>query len=265
MSTAAPPAATGPADRDYLHLPGLPDDIPVVRTAAFRKTQALAADTTRLRDVAAFTGAPGLGKSFAVDFFCKNQDLEWVWLEETTTRPSSKALLVELMRALTGNCDTRMPAYDLADELRALLADTPRVVVVDEAQRFGPDGISQLRFLHDRGDADWALLFVGGDGCWEVLSSQSELRDRIYAHVTFRPLDLDRLLPTLTAYHPLFTGADPELLARIDRRYARGVFRRWVRVLQHAMPLAERAGADQVTVKIARVVLNRIGEDSEDS
>jgi DNA transposition AAA+ family ATPase len=65
------------AERGDRHLFGL-DGAQQVATTAFRKTQLLAADAARLHELAAFTGEPGLGKTFAVDHWVRSQPRPWV-------------------------------------------------------------------------------------------------------------------------------------------------------------------------------------------
>lgn len=78
--------------------------------------------------------------------------------------------------------------FDLINHLVGLLAATPRLVVVDEAQRLNGECIEMLRHLHDHPAARFALLYVGGDGCWEVLSREPMLRSRIFRRLPFTAL-----------------------------------------------------------------------------
>lgn len=241
------------AERGDRHLPGL-ESAQQVATTAFRKTQLLAADAARLHEIAVFTGEPGLGKTFAVDHWVRSQPCPWVWLD-MPPKPSPKEVVVRLTRALQGSCDSRTPAYDLADELCALLAEHSRVVVIDEAQNLAKEGLAQLRYLHDRPDACWALFFVGATGCAQVLKAHPELHSRVARWVHFTPLEGDELLQALRAFHPLLAAADTRLLARIDETYAKGVFRRWARLTEIAVPLARRRGDTTLTTDTARAAL----------
>ena len=243
-------AHPGEGDR---HLRGL-EHAASVPTTAFRKSQVVAADAARLREIAAFYGEPGLGKSFAVDHFVRHQELPWVWLD-MPPRPSPKEVIVRLTRTLSGGCDSNAPAYDLADELCEVLAEQPRIVVTDEAQNLNREGLAQLRYLHDRRDAQWALFFVGGHNCDSVLAAHPELDSRVARRVAFAPLEGEELLTVLRAYHPLIPRTDTRLLVRLDEVYAKGVFRRWARLLQIIEPLARRRGADRLTVELVKAAL----------
>lgn len=238
------------------HLRGLPE-VPTVATPGFRKTQVVAAEAAALREVAVVAGDPGLGKSFSVYHFVSHQQLPWLWLD-MRSQASSKEIVVKLLRAVAGSCDHRLPVYELVDELRERLAEEPRIVVIDEAQHLKAEGIHQLRYLHDQPDADWSLLFTGGVGCEKVLASDPQLEDRIAGRVRFSPLSDEELLSTLDAYSPFFAAADRQLLLKINDLYARGVFRRWARILQVGLPLAGRAGTDRLTREVTRATLAKL-------
>lgn len=248
--------APSPPAVNVKHLRGLPP-VPTVATPGFRKTQVVAADATDLREIAVISGDPGLGKSFALYHFVANQDLPWSWLD-MPPKASPKEIVVRLLRELTGGCDQRRPVYELSDVLCEVLADEPRIVVIDEAQHLDSQGLHQLRYLHDRADADWALLFAGGVGCEQTLASDPQLNDRISGRVGFRPLADAELLATLDAFSPFFAGADRSLLLRVNESYARGVFRRWARLLQIGSRLAEAADTDRLTLQVARASLAKL-------
>ncbi|MFD3569396.1 AAA family ATPase [Streptomyces sp. NPDC058667] len=67
-----------------------------------------------------------------------------------------------------------VPWFDLTTRLVGLLATSMRLVVVDEAQRLNGDCIELLRHFHDHPKTRFALLYVGGYGCWEVLSKEAD-------------------------------------------------------------------------------------------
>ena len=247
---------TDAAPANVKHLRGLPP-VPTIATPGFRKTQVVAADATELREIAVVAGNPGLGKSFAVYHFVANQPLPWLWLD-MPPKASPKEIVVRVLRATTGACDQRLPVYELSDQLCDVLAAEPRIVVIDEAQHLDSHGLHQLRYLHDRPDADWALIFAGGVGCEKVLAADPQLNDRIAGRVKFSPLDDSTLLETLDAYSPFFAAADRQLLLRVNQVYARGIFRRWARVLQAGTRLASRAGTDRLTTDIARATIAKL-------
>lgn len=258
MTTPTPPSAIAP---NIKHLRGL-TSVPTIATPSFRKTQVVVADATELREIAVVAGDPGLGKSFAVYHYVANQQLPWLWLD-MPPKASPKEIVVRLLRAVTGTCDQRLPVYELSDQLCEALAEESRIIVIDDAQHLDSHGLHQLRYLHDRPDAAWALIFAGGVGCEKVLASDPQLNDRIAGRVRFAPLTDATLLETLDAYSTFFAAADRQLLLRINGVYARGVFRRWARVLQAGTRLAEQAGTDRLTVEIARAVIAKLQAEND--
>lgn len=235
------------------HLAGL-DDAAVVATTAFRKTQVLCRQTADLREIGLVSGEPGLGKSFAVGEFARGCGLDTVWLQ-LPPRPTPKEITVRLLDQLVGAGDTRDVLYDLTEELVAALA-TPRLVVLDEAQNLNTVGLNQVRYLHDRPETDFAMLLVGGAGCEDTIRRDPQLDSRVARRVRFAPLVGDELTDALRAFHPLLAASDAALLHELDERYARGVFRRWARIVQVAAPLAREAGTpDRLTMRVANATL----------
>ncbi len=65
----------------------------------------------------------------------------------------------------------------VADRLLHALTGAPgwgtRLIVIGEAQNLNRDCFEYLRHVHDDPATRFALLFDGGDGCWEVLARES--------------------------------------------------------------------------------------------
>jgi DNA transposition AAA+ family ATPase len=59
---------------------------------------------------------------------------------------------------------------------------------VDEAQRLTSECIEFLRYLHDHPRTRFALMLMGGDDAWTVLSREPMLRSRIFRRVNVTPL-----------------------------------------------------------------------------
>lgn len=236
------------------HFPGLPRDTPTVPTATFRKVQLVASQTAKDGGIAAFTGPAGLGKTFSVDQAVRSLGMPWLWAQMGPA-PAPKEVTVRLLKALTG----KFPGgalYELTDELVDALTDAPHVVVIDDAQGLNKRGLEQVRFLHDRGAGAFPLFLVGGEQCAETLKSDPQLRDRVGAWVTFEPLEGTELHRALCEYHPFFARSDRALLEQVNAMYAKGRFRRWAVFLLTALRLAEKAGTDHLTPKVARAALS---------
>ena len=133
----------------------------------------------------------------------------------------------------------------MTDQLMNRLSDRRRLVVIGEAQNLNRDCFEYLRHLHDDPATRFALLFDGGDGCWEVLAREPMLRTRIYRRVAFRSLSDADVLTLIPGYHPIYTDADPELLLLIDDKAANGRLRSWAAFTHtaaaSATPSAQRA------------------------
>jgi len=122
------------------------------------------------------------------------------------------------------------------------------------------DCFEYLHHLYDDPTTHFALLFDGGDGCWEVLAREPMLRSRIYRRVAFRSFGDADVLALIPGYHPIYAEVDPELLVWINDKAANGRLRPWARV--HAHPERDlarcRGGAHQRGDRPQRYRLKRI-------
>ena len=206
-------------------------------------------------------GPAGLGKTYAVEQTLTRATAGglvgrvpcWVkFPSRPTMRLVAAALLAELTRVPTGRGNRFVLTEQLVEQLAAPPGGGGRVVVVDEAQNLNTECIEYLRYLHDHQSTRFALLLVGGDGTWKVLSREPMLRSRIYRRVSVEPLtpaEVCRLLPT---YHPLYDGVDPELLLLIDDHFAHGNLRHWAAFTRTAAELCAATGAERVDESVAR-------------
>ncbi|MFE0063469.1 AAA family ATPase [Streptomyces sp. NPDC059003] len=159
-----------------------------------------------------------------------------------------------LLAALTGTtAATSRNRFHITNKLLDLLAHPRRLVVVDEAQRLSSDCIELLRHLHDEPKTKFALLYVGGDGCWEVLSREPMLRSRVFRLL---PDDVPALIRD---YHPIYTGADDELLHSIDELYGQGTMRAWAVFTHTAAALCHDAGRQCIDAEVINNALTLLG------
>ncbi len=121
------------------------------------------------------------------------------------SRPTIRVIADQLLRDLTG---TETPSsrsrFDLTTRLTGLLATPMRLTVVNEAQRLTGDCIELLRHLHDHPRTRFALLYVGGDGCWEVISKEPMLRSRVFRRLPFQPINPVKVPALMRRYHPIY-------------------------------------------------------------
>jgi AAA domain len=233
-------------------------DAKTIRTREFTLTQQAVDDSISRRAMGLVHGDAGLGKTFAVEEAVRRLCLPThclVFSQGTTT----KALVSVLLRLITGvPHEGTLTLLQLA--LRDVLAGELRLIVVDEAQHLNHDCVQQLRLLHDDPETNFALLLVGGNGCWELLQSYAMLRSRLYRRVAFVPLTRERILKAMPGFHPIYRGIDPELIATIDTCYGRGNFRDWAAFTCTAVDLMARLGARELTEQIVQNALALHGE-----
>lgn len=238
------------------HLTGLAD-VPVLETVGFRTAQHVARWAVADGEIAVFTGKAGLGKTFAVDHAVRSFDMPWIWVQ-VRPNPTPKEVTSLLLKKVYGSFQTA-EQYVLTDMLVDELVSEPRIVVVDEAQNLSRDGLNQIRAVHDIGRSTFPLFFVGGEGCADFLASDPQLADRVGGWVRFNPIPDDKVVPLLCEYHPFFAASDPDLLLDVNHAYARGVLRRWARLLKTSLPLAANTDTpDRLSLPVVQAVLARL-------
>jgi DNA transposition AAA+ family ATPase len=209
-------------------------------------------------------GPAGAGKTFAV-----NANLERLRVGEHPvaccsvafpSQPTMLRVVVELVEALTGAAPPRSRSrFHLISQLVGLLGDPVRLLVVDEAQRLTSDCIDLLRHLHDHEMTRFALLYVGGDGCWEVLSREPMLRSRIFRRLPFKPVQRVEVPALIRGYHPIYAEATDAVLLDIDDVYAHGTLRDWAAFTHTAAALCREGGREHITTGIISNAYSLLG------
>jgi hypothetical protein len=202
----------------------------------------------RHRAIGAAYGAAGLGKTYSTEAAVEGLDIAVHWftpLNRSTMKMVADALLYEITAVEHHGSLSRMTRT-----LVGVLAERPRLVVVDEAQRLNQECIEYLRHLHDHPDTDFALLLVGGNRCWEVITKHPMVESRIARRIEFKPLTNMQVLRLLPKYHPLYTNVDPELLLLVDDCYAHGNFRSWANFTVSAIDLCREFDIPDLTEDI---------------
>lgn len=248
-----------------LHYRDLPD-LRTLTTPALTRTLDVSELALEERAIAAFYGDAGCGKSYAVDI-ALSVALELgsathAHVLDLPNSPSPKDINVALAEAVLGIDAEGYVARKLTRLLEdALATEEPRVIVVEEAQRYTLYGFEHLRHLHEKGRGrtskggrGFALFFVGGYGCYERLQSYRMLRSRIAYDTEFAPLSDKEAVSLLPHYHPLLAETDPEVLLLVQAVYTHGYLRNWADFLFKAARLCEAHGLDRVTEEVARNV-----------
>ena len=172
-------------------------------------------------------GQAGLGKTYAVEETLARVEKRPTCWVSFPSRPSMKLVASRLLAAVTGVPSPNFDRFKLMGRLVEELRYPHRLIVVDEAQHLNSECLEFLRYLHDDRQTNFALLLVGGDGTWEVLSREPMLRSRIYRRVIFKPLPSKDVPLLMRAYHPVYASAEEELLLFVDDQFAHGNLRHW--------------------------------------
>lgn len=253
MTAAAARRAWGSHVKAVQYVDGLHD----VRHDALEAVAARMVVTSRSNSMMAIYGPSGVGKSFATGRgaeMCAADpvapaDIVWV---ELTVSTQGKPLLRDLYPQLVGvEPPDRATARQLEVQLTRALADTHRVVVLDEAHLVRPPALRILRGLHDNPDTDFALVLVGLDSLMAGLPP--ELETRIQTRMPMSRLADDEIVDVLHSYHDVFHTADPDLLVMLNRTRARGEFRWWAFFLANVTEMMPVLKAKKLTVEIAEM------------
>lgn len=241
----AQPACTVPGvPRHYLSLKGA-DAVPVpVLADLARRLEQIAAQKT----IMCLSGNAGVGKTFALDVVLASmpRPARRARLGRLVPRPAPTplALRADLADALNLEARTQDPgAFDAA--VRETLAARDHLLVVDEAQRLDAACFEYLRYLFDAPHTRVAIVLVVGERGQAVLRRQRMLASRtaVSLHIPqLTPADVAEVIPR---FHPLWRGADPDALGRLDARWCHGNFRRWAQTTHHTLRLLRQTPAPQ--------------------
>lgn len=176
------------------------------------------------------------------------------------SRPTMRLVADELVQTLTGSTAPRSRnRFYLTTTLIELLSGPPRLVIIDEAQRLSSDCTELLRHLHDHPQTRFALLYVGGDGCWEALSREPMLASRVFRRLPFKKLDRAAIPALMRSYHRIYAGVGDELLWEVEDAYGKGTLRNWAVFTHTARTLCERSGREHLDAEIIDNVYAKLG------
>lgn len=237
----------------------------VLATRQYQLSARVIDDVVDQAAVGVIHGPAGTGKTFAVDAYIE-QSGEHADHQVVTcalafpSKPTMLRVATELTRALTGTAPpTVRSRFQLISNLLGLLAAPKRLVVIDEAQRLSGECIELIRHLHDHRETRFALLYVGGDGCWEVLSREPMMRSRVYRRLPFTPLSRARVPALIRGYHPIYTEADDTLLWEVDDAYAHGMLRDWAVFTHTAAALCRETGREHLDAAVVANAYTLLG------
>jgi DNA transposition AAA+ family ATPase len=228
-----------------------------VETDAFRLAQRACTQATATGSTALLYGAPGNGKTHAIEQFLASTDRPTVLITSSPS-PTRKEIFEELLIELTGTVDD-MSVTKLRRACIEVLNEVRPVVAVDEAQQLSVLWLQQVRSLHDQGRRTWPLMLIGTTGCVRRLKDHAALWSRISYRVEFAPLPTQRIVAALQRSHPLLANTPVDLLTKIDERHGRGNWRAWIELCRVAFPLVEASPhPDRLTLPVVRAALTLI-------
>ncbi|MFK0025644.1 AAA family ATPase [Streptomyces sp. NPDC090798] len=174
-------------------------------------------------------GGVGLGKTFAV-----NSHLDDL-APHTTLRIKVGSAKIQALRAalykkldLPGEAplnSTRCEAI-----LKETLSDTPRVLVVDEAQWLDTRAFEFIRELWDDENTRLAVVLVGAETCYQKIKNRPALDSRILVWQRYKPLTPAEVLAVIPQYHPMWSDVPADDLLWIDDLACHGNFRQWAKI-----------------------------------
>ncbi|MFF7975899.1 AAA family ATPase [Streptomyces sp. NPDC007905] len=196
-------------------------------------------------------GGVGLGKTFAV-----NSHLDDLAPHTTLRIKVGSAKIQALRSALYKRLDLpgEAPLNSTRCEtiLKEALSETPRVLVVDEAQWLDTRAFEFIRELSDDEDTRLAVVLVGAETCYQKIKNRPALDSRILVWQRYKPLTPAEVLTVIPEYHPLWADVPADELLWIDDVACHGNFRQWAKITyllreQHGGPGSQRAGSTSPT------------------
>ncbi|MDI6711488.1 MAG: AAA family ATPase [Bacillota bacterium] len=198
------------------------------------------------KEIGVVAGSPGSGKTTAIKEYCR-RDPEAVYITAEPTI-TAKELLVEIGRALAVDINY-CTMHEMLRKIVAHLRETPRLIIVDEADTLVTYTVKKLeilRAIHDQ--AKVGIVLVGMPRLIALLLRGPSLKEnlaQLYSRVGYvvqtKGFTADEARALLDQYN-VTEGARQELLKRADQR--QGGMRRFIKVLRRCLDLV---GDGQIT------------------
>ncbi|MFJ2191720.1 AAA family ATPase [Kitasatospora sp. NPDC087861] len=252
MNRRLPPAPTD----QYVTLP----QARLVATRALLTVRENLADTIAARAMMCIHGGAGFGKTVAVTSCLRELEPgEEIHRITFHARPTTRAVRHELFTSLGLPGQPPRYASEFDHLLKTALAAHPRTLVLDEAQWLSSDQLEYIRYLWDDPYTQLAVVFVGGEGCYQTLRKEPMLSSRIFIWQRLTRLTPDEVLDVIPLYHPIWAEADPDDIAFADHHAAHGNFRNWARLTAHTRTALQRTGRTRVDQEVLRWAFSRLG------
>ncbi|SDS49622.1 AAA domain-containing protein [Streptomyces sp. TLI_053] len=250
--TARPGLLPRPQDDHYLRLP----EARAVATDAARRVAMQLEKVIAARAMMGIHGDVGLGKTFAVHATLRELAPDTTIRLQVHLGMKNGDIHTALAQAL------ELPPEVPYERLVHTLADTPNVLLCDEAQHLSATAFEYLRTLWDR--TQRPLVFVGADSTHKKLRDRRALASRIHDWEQFRPLTPADVLTHIPAFHPLWEQADNDLIMYTDDYVCHGNFRSWANVTYHARDEMARNAGIALDKKLIRWIMSRLDSTMRD-
>ncbi|MFB4304427.1 MULTISPECIES: ATP-binding protein [unclassified Actinomadura] len=215
----------------YLKLPGAN----VVATDALLVTKENLARVIEKQAMMCVYGESGVGKTLSVNEcladVAPQQTLRMAFGEYPRPRDVRHTLFEAL--DLPGRPPRR--PYEFTRLLKEELSRQFRVLVCDEAQWLSRECFELYRHLWDHETTQIAIVFVGGAGCYQVLSNEPMLASRIYIWQEYTRMSREQVQSAIPAFHPLWEKVSAADIDVINKRAAHGRFRDWAKITSLAV------------------------------
>lgn len=245
-------------------LSGMPEH--VVSTPFMVEGIDTASTVLNTRAIGLFDGPVGTGKTTTAEWVASQLQVPTINLT-MPPRPLKLTALRKIVRALSGD-EYGASGDALEDAAVNLLRDWDGLLIVDEVQTIGGQGISELRYIHDVTRESFGLLLVG-NGVEAAIRTQPALDDRVLVRARFQRLTGDDLTTVLHELDPRLKRTAAGILTRVDQRHCRGKLRGWSQILlllDTDYPEATRidgALADELLLRIdRREIIDNTDEDA---
>lgn len=234
-------------------------DAHVVATESLLTTVDNIQDTIETQGMMCVYGRAGFGKTTSVNSALRKLAPDLTYRLELRSGPTPRDIRHGLFKALGLPGDPPARPIEFDTLLKETPAETPRVLVCDEAQWMGRSSFEYWRHLWDDRDSQITVIFAGGDGCYEVLKREPMLASRIFIWQKFTRMSRQEVVATLPAFHSMWSKVDARTIVGIDRAAAHGNFRNWATITKHLLNGMRKMNLTEINDDLVRWVYSKLG------
>lgn len=203
-----------------------------VHTHFFDEGLVAAYEAIKERGLLALHGSPGTGKTFVAKAASGKLALPFHYLE-CAPGVRGRRQQVAMLNAMEWPTDPRQLVAELMGDLARACASEPRVVALDEIDRWGSEGVELIRYLWSQPENQTTFIFIGFRVA-RLIAANPALDSRLEHRVEFAALNPDETIGALRDYHAVFQVADERLL-RTVHALTHGEWRRIAQLLRRIL------------------------------